>query len=251
VFQLTDLNYVALAYFLSIFIATMAHKTTYPDIWKRTVYDVEWFGRPDQAPSQERVVHDFLHKRTSYVDDPFHEYYEDVEASAVQKRHYTLGDSVDEAAPWSALSIRRGVDPPFSRKQGSESGHGHEHLPSNLSLSSPIFPTRTPLPQLPPLPPLPLSIPSRSATVATSGSRFVEKFRESGLLMRVEDPGQYTAHYLSSSSPSNHAHTRSDSFPPSVVDVDQPIPLPRLSEWVRADGLKGMIVHSNPSLMNQ
>jgi hypothetical protein len=39
---------------------------------------------------------------------------------------------------------------------------------------------------------------------------------------------------------------RTASFPPSVVDVDQPIPLPRLSEWVRADALRGITVHTNP-----
>ncbi|KAF9052973.1 hypothetical protein BJ165DRAFT_1570207 [Panaeolus papilionaceus] len=43
---------------------------------------------------------------------------------------------------------------------------------------------------------------------------------------------------------------RTASFPPAVADVDQPIPLPRLSEWVRADALRGITVHTNPHSAN-
>jgi len=198
----------------------MAHKTLVPDIWRRSIYDVDWFGQLEVKPSNEQVIQKFLHKSPSYMDDPYCDYYEDIEATAGRKKLYRR-DSLEDAAPWAITAMRRGVDPPFARTQGQG------HTPSHSQSSATVF---TPLP----------SVPDKTATASNAGgSRFVEKFRESSLLMRVEDPAQYTSHY----------HARTDSFPPVVVDVDQPIPLPRLSEWVQADGLKGMIVHSNPHLL--
>jgi hypothetical protein len=54
------------------------------------------------------------------------------------------------------------------------------------------------------------------------GSRFVETFRESQTLSRSPNPFQ------------------------THVDDSKPIPLPRLSEWIRADEIKGINLHTVP-----
>ena len=63
------------------------------------------------------------------------------------------------------------------------------------------------------------SYPNKSAK-PENGSRFIETFRESTMLARSNQVPK-------------------DPFP---LDVDAPIPLPRLSQWVGADVLKGISV---------
>ncbi|KAF9001861.1 hypothetical protein BDQ17DRAFT_555105 [Cyathus striatus] len=123
-----------------------------------------------------------------------------------------------EIAPWAeSTKIRRGKDSPFQVADSLESvvmKHSDDRLPS-----------------LPPkLPTVDIS------ETARLGSRFIEKFRESRTLSRSESPIQYGAHFTESNSP----------FPPTVQNHDLPIPLPRLSKWVRADALKGVDVHTIP-----
>jgi hypothetical protein len=63
------------------------------------------------------------------------------------------------------------------------------------------------------LPPLPLRVEPKEKP---AGSRFIERFRESQLLSRGASP-----------------------FASHIQDHDQPIPLPRLSQWISAESLKG------------
>ncbi|KJA27557.1 hypothetical protein HYPSUDRAFT_35474 [Hypholoma sublateritium FD-334 SS-4] len=108
----------------------------------------------------------------------------------------------EEPAPWATSPGRRGIDPPFARKP-----HG------TSPASSPT-----------------IAIPDRSADPSLSpggGARSIEKFREANVLARAEGAAEFT----------RHQHTRTGSFPLSVLDLDQPIPLTRLSEWVRATDL--------------
>jgi hypothetical protein len=77
------------------------------------------------------------------------------------------------------------------------------------------------------------SCPDKSAK-SEVGSRFIETFRES-TLAKSESSEPIVANYQIPQNPLL-----------LVIDVDAPIPLPRLSEWVRADALKGISVHSNP-----
>jgi hypothetical protein len=193
---------LSLAYFLALFVTIMAHKSIYPDIWKRTVYTIEWFGRPQERPSNEKIVRNFLENSPLSNEDPYRDYYEDIESTAARKIHYPIRDSIDQATPWGP-TVRRGIDHPFTRPMSNRSSP----IPQRLNL------------------PLP-SLPDRSAGAGAGvGSRYLEKFRESNILSRSESPMQYTRHY----------HTHNSSFPPSVADLDKPIPLPELSEWVRAD----------------
>jgi hypothetical protein len=118
-----------------------------------------------------------------------------------------------EKAPWARSSnIRRGVDAPFKTQAPSS---------SNSSFSSNAVTT---------LPAVPASIQARN----TVGSRFIEQLWES----QVTSSSRTTAecHFI------GHHH-----FPPGVDDHDLPIPLPRLSKWVRADAIKGINVHTVPS----
>ncbi|KDR81512.1 hypothetical protein GALMADRAFT_239506 [Galerina marginata CBS 339.88] len=196
----------SLTYFLALFVTIMAHKSLYPDIWTRTIYTIEWFGQPQDRVSKEKIVQDFFRGRPSSKSDPFQEYYEDIESTAGRKKLYAIRNSVEELTPWAPpLNVRRGIDHPFTRPQGQTSNASSPIKPA-LNLTLPSFP-------------------DRSATIGTAGSRYLEKFRESTVLSRPESSKQFTKHY--------HAHN--NSFALSVADLDKPIPLPRLSEWIRAD----------------
>jgi len=112
-----------------------------------------------------------------------------------------------EKAPW-ARTIRRGVDAPFKKQE----------IPS-VTQTSPPDSLRTPLKVQP------------IRTIA--GSRFVEKFRESRTVSRSDRQPQ-------------HLESQTEPFPRTVEDYDLPIHLPRLSEWIRADAIKGITVHTIP-----
>lgn len=138
----------------------------------------------------------------------------DIDGVMASKSCLKLSDDC-EKAPWAqGTNIRRGIDSPF--KQPS---------PLSSARSSRVT-TPTSLPVAP------LRIQARS----TAGSRFIEKFRESKILSRSETPSQYGLHFENRVAP----------FPPRVEDHDLPIPLPRLSEWIRADAINGINVHTIP-----
>jgi hypothetical protein len=139
-----------------------------------------------------------------HQDDSYFGYYYDIGSTAMHKKHSRIRDSMEETIPWVGTPIRRGVDPPFTKP-------GHT---ANQSLTSP--PPRADLPTYPN---------QTAAPIGTAGSRYLEKFRESSVLSRTESLAQYTTHYL----------THKGSFPSSVADLDKPIPLPRRSEWIKAD----------------
>jgi len=189
----------------------MAHRNIYPDIWTQSLYEIEWFGQPPLPVKKGQVVQEFLQKGSnSSVVPPSYCLYDDIEYEPSRKEIFRHND-IEEAAPWLSPGIRRGVDKPFVTK------------PSHLGG------TPTTMASFPPT--LPLSLPNRTATLNstwTNGSRFIERFRDSTVLARPETTSQFSSHY--------HAKKDSSSFPRSVDDVDQPIPLPRLSKWISADG---------------
>ncbi|GLB35050.1 hypothetical protein LshimejAT787_0206150 [Lyophyllum shimeji] len=115
-------------------------------------------------------------------------------------------------APW-ARNIRRGIDAPFK--------------------SNPTSATTSPSTTLTSLPIAPLRVQSRT----TAGSRFLEKFRESSRLSRSESLSQFATEVATPAEP----------FPSKVANHDLPIPLPRFSEWIRADTIKGINVHTIPT----
>jgi len=178
------------------------------------VYGVVWFGRSHEISSKGSVPGGFK-------VDPFVNNSEDIENSSARKQRYSIPGSVENTLventlventlPKATNSARRGIDPPFSRRNTCSNS-------SSPTISSLTLP----------------SCPNKSVK-SEVGSRFIETFRESKLLARPET----SEHFVE-----NQVHK--DPFPSLVMDVDAPIPLPRLSEWVRADALKGISVHTNP-----
>ena len=183
-------NFIVLAYFLALFMITMAHKHLYPDIWRRSIYEIVWFERRSHKISSKD--------------------YEDIENSSGQKQPYLISSPIEHTPPKAAAeSVRRGIDTPF-RKQNNTGSNSSSRKASTLTLPS---------------------YPNESAQSA-NGSRFIETFRES---TRSES----FAHFVASKVPK-------DPYP-FPLDVDAPIPLPRLSEWVGADKMKGNSVHNRSS----
>lgn len=200
-FQLRSSNpSSALAYFLALFVSIITHKSLYPDIWTRTIFTIEWFGdRPREPSSNEEAIQNFLRGNIHLDKDPYRNYYEDIESTAARKRHYPIRNSIEQATPLGEVKIRRGIDHPFGRPSSNQSSP----IPQKVVVPLPSLPDRNVAP----------------------GSRYLERFRDSNLLLRSESPLQYFKHY----------HASNPSFPPSIADLDKPIPLPELSEWVRAD----------------
>jgi len=127
----------------------------------------------------------------------------------LESSRQTISDD-HEKAPWARISdIRRGVDMPF------------EVQPVRTSTSTAIIG-------------LPI-IPPNAQGRETVGSRFIEKFRESQSASRSQTPMH-----------GSPLMVHKDPFPSQVDNHDLPIPLPRLSEWIRADTVKGINVHTMP-----
>lgn len=221
--QLTSQN-LAFGYFLVLFIAVMAHKTIYPHIWTLPIQSVQWFDNsadvplppPKEKKDKAPMVANTFQVPRYEEEDPYADWYEDIESDAGRKKLYPIRNSVEENIPWgphwTPPQIRRGVDQPFSTQ------------PSTARSSPAAAMNNVSLPSLPP--------PS-----AKSGSRYIERFRDSlqffsgsksdGPARPPPDvpPKPFAKHY--------HAHKTS--FPESVDNDDHPIPLPHLSEWIRAD----------------
>ncbi|KNZ74188.1 hypothetical protein J132_07499 [Termitomyces sp. J132] len=130
--------------------------------------------------------------------DTWSRYIKDIEATGPRS------DDSTKYAPW-AKTIRRGIDPPFKSR-----GPSAASSPSIVTTSFPVAPLRI-----------------QSTRRKVAGSRFIEKFRESARLSRRESVSQMQSTSQSQANP----------FPPRVEDYDLPIPLPRLSEWIRADDI--------------
>ncbi|KAG5646683.1 hypothetical protein DXG03_002673 [Asterophora parasitica] len=141
------------------------------------------------------------------LDDSWTRYVKDIEAT---RPH--VNNDISTKAPW-ARTIRRGIDAPFTRRSNTS---------SNTTATTAV-------------PVAPLKVQPRSI----AGSRFIEKLRESSRLSRSEN--------TNSSQFATQTFSRVEPFPPRVEDHDLPIPLPRLSEWIRADAIKGINVHTIPT----
>lgn len=203
-------TFTLLSYLFVLFITTVAHLRTQPDIWSLTVCSVPWFGRckPDAHWDMSCEKNESQQCCCSKKGD--------VEALSEIPQN---NDGKGVQPPWAQrLHIRRGVDKPFASVTSSHSS-----------------PTNT---LLPPPPDAPTQ---QSRLAQPEGSRFVERFQESQLQPSAswwETPAQYGLPFTP------HAEV----FPRKVDDHDLPIALPRLSEWIRADAVHGIDVHTLPLL---
>ncbi|KAJ6547458.1 hypothetical protein B0H19DRAFT_269187 [Mycena capillaripes] len=195
---------ITFIYLAGLIVVVMLHKPTFPEIWKAPASSVDWF------------VHRQL-DANSMGNDSWTRYLDDIESSAMRKQRFGAFDceahfNADpekqnihpkpnpEKAPW-AQNIRRGVDEPFAfRSESDAASESPSITPSKLNAA---------------LPPLPLRVEPKAKP---AGSRFIERFRESQITVRSSQQGG-----------------PSTPFPSGVDDHNKPIPLPRWSEWVRAD----------------
>jgi len=199
---------------------------TVPNVWSTTVYAVSWFSQSncdiplakisDEEPAKPRPT-------TGGFRDSWGRFWasprRDVEAGSDADRQSTR-------APWSkGLATRRGIDVPFAKM-------------GDAAISNRTSPTGSTL-----LRPPPEAHPKDGGPSQREGSRYVELFRESVLPPIPSSQSDTLSYY------GLHLDPRPDSpFPLRVDDHDLPIPLPRLSEWIRADTAKGINVHTVPPI---
>lgn len=169
-----------------------------PDIWSKTMYTATWFPKDAMDTNEKAPV------KRGFENDTWAVYLDKIESTAARKARHPAEDI--EKASWAQnIETRRGIDPPFARRDDDSS--------SNTSSARGSL-----------LPPLPLRVEVKGHQPGKSiGSRFIERFRESQIITR---PGP--------------------KFPSFVDDHDKPIPLPRLSQWLRADALQGEAVSHIP-----
>ena len=194
---------LVLAYFLALFMATMAHKQLYSNIWRKSIYEIVWFGQSHSNSSKDND--------TGPLDE---DNSEDIEKSSAQKEPYNISPPIEQAPatpPKATRSVRRGIDAPFRKLSSPGSNRSSRTMRRKTST---------------------MTLPSYLDKSADSenGSRFIETFRESSTLVRSQSFADFVANKASK-----------DPFP-FPLDVDAPIPLPRLSDWVGADALKGISV---------
>jgi len=202
-------TFTLLTYLFTLFITTASHMRAQPGIWSLAVSSVPWFTRcnPDAHPEDSHQCH--CSKKG------------DIEAPSDIRQ---VGVGPGAQPPWAQrLHIRRGVDRPFAPNKSTSS--------TSSSQSSPDTDT---VPLLPP----PDAPTQQSRLSQPEGSRFIERFQESQLQPSApwwETPSQYVQFT---------PHT--DVFPRKIDDHDLPIPLPRLSKWIRADAVRGINIRKPP-----
>jgi hypothetical protein len=152
-----------LAYFLALFMATMAHKHLYSGIWRRSIYEITWFGRSDIISSKGND--------TGRLKE---DNYDDIEDSSAMKQPYLISPPIEHTPPKATNSVRRGIDAPF-QKQSSTGTDSSSRMASTIILPS---------------------YPNKSAQ-SENGTRFIETFRESALSARSES----FAHFVASQVP--------------------------------------------------
>lgn len=209
---------VSFSYFLALFFTSMAHVRDDPELWSKTMYTVGWFNSPRASSKQQpqKRANDIWEEKPHEEENPYSRYLDDIESTSSRKLKAQSIDT-DIPAPWARVTnVRRGVDAPFAKRDG---GLSTQTSPQSMGEKS--------------LPLTPIYAKMQASKTGTVGSRFIEKFRESRVLSRSETPSQYGSHFMTTD------------YPP-VIDHDLPIPLPRLSEWVRADALRGINVHTVP-----
>jgi hypothetical protein len=204
---------IVITYLFVLFIVTFTHSRTQPTIWSAAICSVPWFTRGESdargdvscRPDEKNDSQQFSYLNKGDVDAP---------PDLPQK-----ADGQGELPLWARrLHVRRGIDPPFAASSlTTPSARG-----SSATATAPA--------------PLPSAPTQQSKLAQPHGSRFIERFQESNFEPPVpwwETPAQYGLQFT--------PHT--EVFPHKVDDHDSPIPLPHLSEWIRADAVPRIDAH--------
>ncbi|KAJ4488113.1 hypothetical protein J3R30DRAFT_3400692 [Lentinula aciculospora] len=205
-----------LGYFSILFVSAMTHARYEEDIWTKSVCQVKWFGYTNSRLRSTDVSNP--RELPGLETDSWTRYLDDIESSGVRKARHPMPDN--EKAPWAPTNVRRGRDSPF-RGPIKRENYDSSDTSSDSSFSVGARESA-------PLPPLPLNVQVKGGK-PVQGSRFIERFRESQTLSRPNAPAV--------------------DFPHEVDDHDKPIPLTRLSQWIRADAIKAFATRYRTSKM--
>jgi len=233
--------YTVIAYFLMLFGTTTAHMHTYPLIWWGSIYTVPWFASPTpneaDATTQPEPASGFpsrsktqsvLSNRNSFIAVRFlrHRFsakVDDVESISEPILFPRQSNGLHPVPARGSLpgwarkaTIRRGLDTPFTwKKDPAETiklAAPQPRIAQPRRGVDPPFATKVDGPTVPP-------------TIYIEGNLPVPRFNTRPL------------------SPLQRELTVSTAFSQKVEDQDSPIPLPNVSEWIRADS---KYVHGGP-----
>jgi len=237
-------SFAVIAYFLTLFGTTMAHMHAYPSIWWRTVYSVPWFVSPTSnettiQPKLRSLSHSRMISASSntsqdsfivrYLRNPFSSKIDDVENNISEPILFPRGSNGLHPVPrqprgslpgWAQnATARRALDMPFARKDDTTVT---ENDMETIELAEPQPRIAQP-------------------------RRGVDKpfaTRVDGLTVPLAayndgTPLQVPHFDTRPLSPLQRKLTVSPVFSHKVKDQNVPIPLPKLSEWVRADSNHG------------
>ncbi|ESK96852.1 hypothetical protein Moror_6430 [Moniliophthora roreri MCA 2997] len=143
-----------LAYFLVLFVSAMSHSRVQRDIWTQSIYDITWFGFNNNRLKNSDIS--IPRPKTGFEDDSWTRHLEDIESTAARKAKHAPPPG--EKPTWAPTNTRRGVDPPFIRRETSP---------------------RTSASQESITPPVKAEVKGQSV-----GSRFIERFRDSQTISR-------------------------------------------------------------------
>ncbi|KAH7914985.1 hypothetical protein BJ138DRAFT_1132965 [Hygrophoropsis aurantiaca] len=216
--------FVLLTYCFTLIVLTFTHVNEYPNIWSTSVAQVPWFTE-NNGP------------RISIAKDSFHTLSRKASSSStsseescavtryIQDRWEKLSGIESQTIPSNPLLFSRdrlSVD--------SKRPNWAQQFQTRRGIDQPFARRPAQSPVAPALPPK-----SRPRVISTPrDSNYAEVCRESDVL------SQYSPEVL--------IPQTSTIFPPKQADPDLPIPLPRLSEWIRADAIKGITVHTVPPI---
>jgi len=271
-----------LAYFLALFMATMAHKQLYSDIWRKSIYEIVWFGQSRNISSKDND--------TGPLDEDISE---DIEKSSTQKQPYFISPPIERTpvTPLKAAnSVRRGVVAPFQDIE-NPSSQKQPYISPPIELTpvtplkaansvrrgivAPFQDTEKSSTQQQPYVSSPIEQTAVTPLKATNSVRrgVDTPFQKLNNTNSNENPRTVRRmatlpYYPDKSAKSENgsrfietfresttlarsqsfkdfiaSKTREDPFP-FPLDVDAPIPLPRRSEWVGAEALKGTRVRN-------
>jgi uncharacterized membrane protein len=170
----------------------------------RRAYDNIWSQSPYeinwfyQDGDKVSIVHPSAESKSHQAVDSWSQFMNDVERTPV-KRKRAPSPVIDKPSWAENQKVRRGVDNPFARSPAAS--------PPSTTTPLRVQPKAT----------------SQAQDPTSDHSRFLERFCESRTFSRPQSPPQINH-------PARFTHT--------VRDHDLPIPLPRLSEWKKAEAIE-------------
>lgn len=233
-------SFTVIAYFLMLFGTTMAHLHSYPLIWWNTVYSVPWFvsptlNEPDtmtepkpqslSGPKTISASSDTRHGSfiaVRYLQHRFSSKIDDIEHISEPILFPPHSNGLHAVLPRNSLpgwaqkaTTRRGLDMPFP-------------MTEDITTPAEIVELSAPQPRI--------AQPRRGVD-----SPFATRVDGHTVPPAIYTEGSLQVPHFDTRpiSPLQRKLTVSPAFSHKMEDQDSPIPLPKLSEWIRADSING------------